>query len=229
MTDSPDVLVVGAGACGSLAASRLAQAGFSVVVLEAGKRFDHLPNTEANGAKILWNEPRRYVGKDGVVPKAGIGVGGGTLAWLGVMPRFHPNDFRTYSTEGVASDWPIGYDDLRAHYRKVEHEFGVAGECGPFAPERYELPMPPHRMNWHAQVLARGARKLGAQPFAPPIAINSVPYDGRPACTYCGWCASGCQNGSKATASGTYLPKAESKGARLVSEAFVHRINYNSA
>ena len=116
------------------------------------------------------------------MPKAGIGVGGGTLAWLGVMPRFHPADFRTHSTEGVGADWPIGYDDLRPHYAKVEREFGVAGECGPFAPEPYELPMPPHRMNWHAQVLARGARQLGAHPFAPPVAINSVAYDGRPAC-----------------------------------------------
>src|SRR2546421_180870 len=108
-------------------------------------------------------------------------------------------------------------------------DFGVAGECGPFAPERYDLPMPPHRMNWHAQLLARGARKLGAQPFAPPIAINSVEYHGRPACTYCGWCGSGCSIGAKATASGTYLAKAERRGATVKSEAFVHRINFDGA
>src|SRR3954467_15576840 len=116
MTDSPDVLVVGGGACGSLVARELAQAGFSVVVLEAGKRFDHLPNMEANGGKIIWNEPRHYSGKDGVAPKAGVGVGGGTLAWLGVMPRFHRNDFKTHSTEGVGADWPISYEDLRPYY-----------------------------------------------------------------------------------------------------------------
>ena len=165
----------------------------------------------------------------GVVPKAGVGVGGGTLVWLGVAPRFHPADFRTCSTEGVGSDWPIGYDDLRPHYETVEREFGVAGDCGPFAPEAYALPMPAHRLNWHAQVLARGARKLGAHPFAPPIAINSVPYDGRPACVYCGWCGSGCPSGAKATASATYLARAERRGTRVLSEAFVHRINYDAA
>src|SRR5258705_13804109 len=88
--------------------------------------------------------------------------------------------------------------------------------------------MPPHRMNWHAQVLARGARKLGAHPFAPPIGINSTAYDGRPACIYCGWCGSGCPTGAKATASATYLGRAEALGARVISEAFVPRMNYDA-
>lgn len=230
-TETTDVLIVGAGACGSLVAKELASRGFSVVVVESGKRFNpanDFANTEANAGKIMWTEPRVYAGKDAIVPKAGVGVGGGTLVWLGVAPRFHPNDFRTYSKEGVGADWPISYDDLRPHYEKVEREFGVAGECGPFAPEQYQLPMPPHRMNWHAQVLARGARKLGAHPFAPPIGINSVAYDGRPACIYCGWCGSGCPTGAKATTSGSYLAQAERLGARILSEAFVHRVNYDA-
>src|SRR6516225_7960176 len=124
--DDTDVLIIGAGACGSLMASKLAKNGMSVVVLEAGKRFDRaadLANSEANGAKIMWTEPRVYAGKHGVVPKAGVGVGGGTLAWLGVMPRFHPHDFRTYSTDGVGADWPIGYEDPRPSYERVEREF----------------------------------------------------------------------------------------------------------
>jgi choline dehydrogenase-like flavoprotein len=164
-----------------------------------------------------------------VAPKTGVGVGGGTLPWLGVMPRFQRADFRTHSTEGVGADWPIGYDDLRPYYAAVEREMGVAGDCGPFAPEPYTLPMPAHRMNWHAQILARGARAVGAQPFAPPIAINSTAYDGRPACIYCGWCASGCPTGAKATALDVYLAKSEKAGVRVVSEAFVTRVNYDAA
>ncbi len=229
---SPDVLIIGAGACGSLMAKELAERGFSVVVLEAGKRYvpaADLANSEANAGKIMWTEPRNFVGRSAVMPKAGVGVGGGTLSWLGVMPRFKRDDFQTRTTDGVGADWPLGYDDLRQHYEKVEREFGVAGECGPFAPEQYALPMPPHRMNWHAQLLARGARKLGAQPFAPPIAINSVERDGRPACCYCGWCGSGCATDAKATAANTYLPRAERAGARVIPEAFVHRIHYDPA
>ena len=150
--------------------------------------------------KIMWTEPRVYVGKDFVIPKAGAGVGGGTLVWLGVMPRFHPADFRTHSTEGVGADWPIGYDDLRPHYAAIEREFGVAGECGPFPPEPYELPMPPHRMNWHAQVSRpRRAQARGAAVCAAGRDQLRA-YDGRPACCYCGWCGSGCPTGAKATA-----------------------------
>lgn len=212
-------------------ARRLAERGLSVVVLEAGRRYGagELQNTEANAGKIMWGEPRRFVGGDFVIPKAGMGVGGGTLPWLGVMPRFHREDFHTRSSEGVGEDWPIGYDDLRPHYERVESEFGVAGECGPFAPEPYTLPMPAHRMNWHAQLLAKGARRLGAHPFAPPIAINSTERDGRPACIYCGWCGSGCPTEAKATAANTYLVRAEQSGARLISEAFVHQVNYDPA
>src|SRR5687767_4411742 len=95
---STDVVVVGAGPCGTVVARRLSGRGFSVVVLEAGKRLDparDLPNAEANAGKIMWTEPRVYAGRDGVVAKMGVGVGGGTLAWLGVVPRFQRSDFRT--------------------------------------------------------------------------------------------------------------------------------------
>lgn len=227
MDRSADVVIVGAGPCGSLVAWQLAARGASVVVLDAGRRLNpgrDLPNDEANADRILWNEPRVAAGPDAVVPKTGKAVGGGSIGWLGVVPRFHPADFRTYSTEGVATDWPLGYDDLRPYYQRVEETFGVAGECGPFFPEPYSLPMPPHRFNWHAQVLARGARMLGLHPFAPPIAINSVPYDGRPACCYCGWCGSGCGSGAKADAATTYLTRAERHGATVVSDAFVYRV-----
>lgn len=222
-----DAIIVGAGPCGSLVAYELARAGFSVTVLEAGPDAGPLPNRESNGAKILWNEPRVYSGPDSIAPKAGTGLGGGTLPWLGVMPRFHSRDFRTQSTEGVGIDWPLEYAGLRPHYAKVEQAFGVAGDCGPFAAEQYTLPMPAHPMNWHAQLLARGATQLGAHPFAPPIAINSTPYNNRPACVYCGWCGSGCTSQAKATAANTYLEWARQSGAHIIPQAFVSFIHYN--
>ena len=118
--ESTEVLIVGAGACGCLVAKELAERGFSVVVLEAGKRISpavDLQNTETNAAKILWVEPRVYSGRHGIAPKAGMGVGGGTLAWLGVMPRFHPADFRTYSTVRSGLVHPDQVSDRQLHLR----------------------------------------------------------------------------------------------------------------
>lgn len=86
LPSTPDVLVVGAGATGALVAYELAAQGMSVVVLEAGQRFkgdNTLENSEANAGKIMWSAPRNHVGKDFVVPKTGMGVGGwnASLAW----------------------------------------------------------------------------------------------------------------------------------------------------
>src|SRR5688572_29292080 len=130
MQPRADVVIVGAGACGSLVACELTMRGASVVVLEAGPRLEpatDLPNSESNGARIMWREPRVHTGEHPIVPKAGVGVGGGTLSWLGVSPRFHRADFRTASTEGVGDDWPIAYEDVRPHYEAVERGLGIAG------------------------------------------------------------------------------------------------------
>ena len=162
------------------------------------------------------------------MPKTGVGVGGGTLAWLGVCRGFIRADFRTATTEGVGDDWPIGYDDLRPYYEQVEREFGVAGECGPFAPEPYELPMPPHRMNWHAQVLARGARALGAHPFAPPVAINSVAVRRAAGVHLLRLVRLGLSDRREGDR-GEHVPRPRrAPGAQVISEAFVHRVNYDA-
>ena len=68
-TETTEVLIVGAGACGSLVAKELAARGLLVVTIEAGKRFKaatDLVNAEANAGKIMWTEPRVYTGKDAI-------------------------------------------------------------------------------------------------------------------------------------------------------------------
>ena len=106
---SPEVLIVGAGACGALVAQRLAARGFSVVVLEAGKRYQpatDLQNSEANAGKILWTEPRNFVGKSAVMPKTGVGVGGGTLPWRETVKEVRSSSTEDAEAPGTRLSFP---------------------------------------------------------------------------------------------------------------------------
>ena len=110
-------------------------------------------------------------------------------------------------------DWPLSYDDLEPYYGRVERMMGVAGLPGnvrgepvpdgnPFEPYRSEpLPLPPVRQTATGALFTAAARRLGYHPFPVPVSVNSQPYAGRPACTYCGWCTFYvCHNDSKTTA-----------------------------
>ena len=233
LKETVDVCIVGVGACGGLMAKELAEAGFSVVGLDAGPRYNpnvDFENDEAEMLKLLWSGRRVTSGDDPINPWSGSGVGGGTLVWCGVTPRFHLNDFRTASVDGVGVDWPLTYDDLAPHYERVEDDFGVSGLAGenPWEAPRGEFPMPPLPFSYQAQVLARGVEQLGGHPLHGPLAIASIPYRGRQACTNCGFCMQGCRSTAKSTTLLTHIPLAEAHGAQILPESTVFRIEYDA-
>jgi gluconate 2-dehydrogenase alpha chain len=123
-------------------------------------------------------------------------VGGGGFHADAKLPRFREDDFRPLSAMGPVdganlADWPIGYDDLEPHYAAVEQIIGVAGEAGanPFASWRSgPYPMPPGPDMFGALLSTAAAERAGYHPYRAPTGINSVPYDGRPACNNCGFC-----------------------------------------
>ena len=81
---------------------------------------------------------------------------------------------------------------LEAYYAEVERLIGVAGLAGanPFAgPRSGPYPMPPGAPMYGATLSTAAAERLGYHPYTAPTAANSVPYDGRPACNNCGFCA----------------------------------------
>jgi choline dehydrogenase-like flavoprotein len=231
--ETVDVCIVGVGACGGVVAKELAEAGFSVVGLEAGLRYDpgvDFENDEAEMLKLLWSGPRVTSGQDPINPWSGTGVGGGTLVWCGVTPRFHVNDFRRASIEGGGVDWPLTYADLAPYYDQVEADFGVAGEAGenPWEGPRGPFPMPPVPFSYQAQALARGVEKVGGHALHGPLAITSVAYGGREACNGCGFCMQGCRSTAKSTTLFTHVPQAEARGARILSESTAFRIEYDA-
>lgn len=124
-------------------------------------------------------------------------VGGGGTHADGKVPRFLEEDFRLLSERGpvdsaAVADWPLSYHDLEPFYTEAERLIGVAGQVGanPFeAPRSGPFPMPPGAPMFVSTLTAAAAERLGLHPYPAPTAANSVPYDGRPACNNCGFCA----------------------------------------
>jgi gluconate 2-dehydrogenase alpha chain len=122
-------------------------------------------------------------------------VGGGGYHADAKLPRFLESDFALREAHGpvegaIVEDWPISYDELEPHYGEAERAVGVAGEEGnPFAPWRSTpYPMPPGPDMFGATLSGAAAEGLGLHVYRAPTGINSVPFDGRPACVNCGFC-----------------------------------------
>jgi choline dehydrogenase-like flavoprotein len=163
-------------------------------------------------------------------------VGGGTTHWDAKTPRFWKLDLalreRLGPVEGAdVVDWPFGYDALAPYYDRVEQVMGVAGsleETPAFAlaeAPRGPYPMPPGPAMYGARVFQEAAARLGYRVHPFPQAINSQPYDGRPPCHNCGYCAGyGCPVNARGGAAVSFLRRALIAGAKLVTRARVTRI-----
>ena len=173
----------------------------------------------------------------------GAAVGGTSLHYNAKFPRFWKQDFTQLSDLGPVvgtqvADWPISYEDLAPHYDEVERSIGVQGDIRRMparslaqAPRSGQFPMLPNPTGYAARLLAAGAQNVGWGPFPYPAAVNSQPYDGRPACNSCGLCSSfGCPINARGDALVSYLNPALLTGrVRLIERALVYRIQTNAA
>jgi choline dehydrogenase-like flavoprotein len=227
-TNLVDVVVVGSGAGGGVIAKELGESGVSVVVLEAGRRFEasvdyptDRHDFEATATDVFAAvDPLRdrYTTAGSSFSYSRVkGVGGSTLQYAAVSPRLHESDFLVRSRDGVASDWPIRYGDLEPYYAFVERELGVSGPDGeasnPFDSSRSSrFPTPPHPFNLAGLVVKQGAEKLGLHFVREPVAIPTLDWNGRKACIGAGTCMIGCQIRAKSSIDVTYVSKAEATG-----------------
>ncbi len=226
-----DTIIVGAGAAGSLLAARLAEAGQNIVVLDAGpeRRLSQLYSSQIWARRLKWSgAPVEEAGNHQISHafNAGSGTGGSALHHYGVWLRLHEKDFSVASDHGVGKDWPIRYADLRAHYDRVQTEVGISGDAAKeiARPAGAPYPMPPLPVFAQGRVMARGFAKLGLQTAPLPLAINRVPYQGRAACIYDGWCDAGCPIGALGNPLVTYIPRARAAGAVFRHECAVTRV-----
>ena len=110
-----------------------------------------------------------------------IAFGGGTNSWFAQTPRLHPSDFKIKSMYGVASDWPISYEDLEPFYCQAEDIMSVSGDpdMDVMFPRSEPYPQPPHRPT----AIDRLMKKQQAdRHFIMPTARARIPTDSRSAC-----------------------------------------------
>jgi len=188
VTNKPDVVIVGVGAAGAVLASKLARAGMSVVGFDAGPHRDSSKDFASDELsmfyELFWLDERISGGRDPIElgrPNSGRGVGGGTVHFVGYALRFHEDDFRTRTVDGVGEDWPITYRDLEPYYAEVESFNQVSGPLffpwgayhGPYSKRSH------FRACMH-EVFRRGCEKIGARSTSGPMFIISSPTEDRP-------------------------------------------------
>ncbi len=235
-----DVLIIGAGASGSVAAKTLGEAGFRVVCLEQGDWPDYelaradKPDYElTQGRDWNWNPiTRKWPGdypidesQSDITALMFNGVGGGTVMYAAHWQRSMPSDFRVRTLDGVGDDWPLTYEDLRPYYERVEVDMGISGLDGDTAfPPGPGWPNPPSPLGVAGRLVARAHNQLGWHWWPGPNAIATRATAHLKACARRGTCLWGCSEKAKASFDLTHWPDALKHGVELRTRSRVRRL-----
>ncbi|MEU7133459.1 FAD-dependent oxidoreductase [Streptomyces sp. NPDC046261] len=223
MVAGGEVVVVGSGFGGAVAALRLVEKGYRVTVLEAGRRFADTDFADSpwQAHRILW-APR--LGLTGIVrvrvrrhllALTGIGVGGGSLAYAGVLHRPTEDAFRRAGWDRTV-DWA---GELAPFYALAERMLGTAQGPLPVGPDTGDGVLCQVAADPGSAGASFRSTRVGVYFGAPGRAVPDPYFAGRgperTGCTGCARCVLGCRVGAKNTLVKNYLHLAEQLGARI--------------
>lgn len=255
-SDKYDVVIVGSGAGGGMAAKVLADAGLSVAVLEAGGDYDPAKEEYRTQLRWPWESPRRgantvrdfgdfdalwggweidgepYLREDGTSFdwfRARM-LGGRTNHWGRISLRFGPKDFKRKEIDGLGENWPIRYEDVKPYYDQVDKLIGVFGtnEGIEDDPDGFFLPPPKPRL--HELYIKNGAERANIPVIPSRLSILTRPVNNRRgACFYCNQCNRGCNvYGDFSAGSCLVQPAMERGKVELYTMAMVREVTTNS-
>lgn len=218
-----DYIIIGSGFGGSVSALRLAEKGYSVLVIEKGKWYKakDFPKTNWNLRKWIWLPTLKFFGimkltyfrHIGII--SGVGVGGGSLVYANTLPKPKSKFFETGSWAGL-ENWE---EDLNPHYEMAWKMLGAAKN-----PQHFEADKSLSKTADNLNLSQNFDTTKVAVYFADKVdKKHDDPYfDGkgpeRTSCNFCGKCMTGCPNNSKNTLDKNYLYLAQQLGVDILAE-----------
>ena len=250
-----EVLVVGSGAGGAMAAYELTKAGINVLLLEAGRNYDPVKETpmfkrKADAPLMAAGNADKDFGYYDATVDGGWTVpdepyttdedseflwwrarmlGGRTNHWGRYSLRFSEHDFKGKSRDGLGADWPFEYSDIAPWYDKTEALVGVCGTNTGLEDMPDSPPgvlQPPPKPRVPELLVAAAANKLGMKAVPMHRAVLTRPKDDRAACFYATPCGHGCSIGAAFQTTTSLLPMAQKTGhLRVITDAMVKNVN----
>lgn len=225
MTQVYDYVIIGSGFGGSVSAMRLTEKGYSVLVLEKGKRYEDKDFAKSNWQywKYLWLPALRGHGilqislLKGVMVLHGAGVGGGSLGYANVLEI--PTD-ETFATPAWNQNVKWG-DVLRPHYETAKKMLGVARNPKLWKADLLLKEMAEERGMGHTFRATDVGSFFGEAGVTVPDPYFAGEGPARAGCQHCGGCMVGCRHNAKNTLPKNYLYFAEKHGAKVVAEVEV--------